>query len=667
MRETGPVRLRIEGNQTTGSEYVNTGRKLLGILKVQMASLQLKQLERAWSFSDGVVVVVSSVYGQDTIQINAPEVTTSLGAESAAVSSSLDELQYPFAVFPSSDTVTYKTNAINLVLAGGTASFGAKNGAVVATLDTVRYKVFIDALVRMMKLKQYDQAENLARSLDDVVANTGSMSDVALNCADGFFIDPTLTAGALYGDYLSKNVSSSHMRAFSHTSFSLPPYQTDAFYRQQWPANNAVYNAAFVQYDLPIPSVLTDYGDTPPAARHILVNIMNQGAGGALVAAPGFSTIDFSSGVSISEEFYLRQSVGRTFSSTHKYVDLIQAKAQLIQRNYHVTFMTSPTGPMVTNPVYFGDHANGPNEGATSATFQRVKAVRGVNGWSSTTTPIQPVTVQRCVLSADTTPGVFITPPPLTDAVVARHENGDGSAFDFAQVTYSRADLKYAAGGAPLAFGSVFPTPPKGNYSNGFNLEPSFYNAASPAVSLSTAGNLQEFTSTRGLRVVLGVDGVVRVTGADGVAIGSLSVQAASAITGPFNLDAVNWSQPAGAPDLTTFLAATRVNVALQYVNPARVAQPVYAPPSAQPHLCVYQPSSDKLMYFTLLDPSFPTGILGFIQAQNNYLNAVLTRTGKDAALAALLALVRIDINTGLPLTFVALAQTLISPVTVLL
>lgn len=72
MRETGVVRFQYSGDKATVDAYVGEARTQLGKLKQRMKVFGMQQLLHSRTYADGVVVTVASVYGQDTIQIDAP-------------------------------------------------------------------------------------------------------------------------------------------------------------------------------------------------------------------------------------------------------------------------------------------------------------------------------------------------------------------------------------------------------------------------------------------------------------------------------------------------------------------------------------------------------------------------------------------------------------------
>lgn len=71
MREIGEVRKRLKGEEA--EEYMPFARLMLGQLKERMKMLNLQQLQWQKILAGGVIVFVSSVFGQDTIEIVRPQ------------------------------------------------------------------------------------------------------------------------------------------------------------------------------------------------------------------------------------------------------------------------------------------------------------------------------------------------------------------------------------------------------------------------------------------------------------------------------------------------------------------------------------------------------------------------------------------------------------------
>ena len=72
MREDGVVRKGFTGDVEAAQDYTGFARTQLGILKNAMSFNNLQQLSRKIELSDGTVIFVSSIFGQDTIRIDAP-------------------------------------------------------------------------------------------------------------------------------------------------------------------------------------------------------------------------------------------------------------------------------------------------------------------------------------------------------------------------------------------------------------------------------------------------------------------------------------------------------------------------------------------------------------------------------------------------------------------
>jgi len=90
-RSTDPIlRKRLSGE--AAAPYLGIARTQLGILKNLMSFQDLKQLSRTVELSDGTRIFVSSIFGQDTIRIDAPEIAPRGAGEEAAVISAINRV-----------------------------------------------------------------------------------------------------------------------------------------------------------------------------------------------------------------------------------------------------------------------------------------------------------------------------------------------------------------------------------------------------------------------------------------------------------------------------------------------------------------------------------------------------------------------------------------------
>lgn len=68
-RDTGDVRIRLNGDRTAAQQYIGVARTQLGILKELMGFNNLPQLSRTVRLGNGTVIHCQSVFGQETITI----------------------------------------------------------------------------------------------------------------------------------------------------------------------------------------------------------------------------------------------------------------------------------------------------------------------------------------------------------------------------------------------------------------------------------------------------------------------------------------------------------------------------------------------------------------------------------------------------------------------
>jgi hypothetical protein len=73
MREVGPVRKGLDGDEAVSAAYMSQARMYLGMLKAQMAPLKIQVLSRTINLSDGTTIYVASIFGQDVVRITVPQ------------------------------------------------------------------------------------------------------------------------------------------------------------------------------------------------------------------------------------------------------------------------------------------------------------------------------------------------------------------------------------------------------------------------------------------------------------------------------------------------------------------------------------------------------------------------------------------------------------------
>ena len=83
-RDTGPIRIRLNGDRTVAQQYLGIARTQLGILKELMGFNSLPQLTRTVRLADGTVIHCQSVFGQDTVMITPPVRAVEVADEAGA-------------------------------------------------------------------------------------------------------------------------------------------------------------------------------------------------------------------------------------------------------------------------------------------------------------------------------------------------------------------------------------------------------------------------------------------------------------------------------------------------------------------------------------------------------------------------------------------------------
>lgn len=114
-RSTNPViRKSLSGDAAT--PYLGIARTQLGILKNLMSFQELKQLSRTVELSDGTRIFVQSIFGQDTIRIDMPEIIEAGGEEVTEISAVNRVADYVGVAMP--NPVPYRGVSIGIVNRG---------------------------------------------------------------------------------------------------------------------------------------------------------------------------------------------------------------------------------------------------------------------------------------------------------------------------------------------------------------------------------------------------------------------------------------------------------------------------------------------------------------------------------------------------------------------
>ena len=136
-REFGVARKRLSGE--AAAPYLGIARTQLGILKNLMSFQELKQLSRTVELSDGTRIFVQSIFGQDTIRIDAPEIAPRRAGEEAAVISAVNRVaEYVGVMMP--NPVPYRGLNTGEAITGGTTStyIMTSDGVVLASEVQIR-------------------------------------------------------------------------------------------------------------------------------------------------------------------------------------------------------------------------------------------------------------------------------------------------------------------------------------------------------------------------------------------------------------------------------------------------------------------------------------------------------------------------------------------------
>lgn len=174
MREVGAVRKNVPPG--VAESYIAIARKHLGQLKLDMQASQLSQLTRVVELADGTKIRVSSIFGQDRIEVLSVPAVPAQAEEEAVASAPAPSREYLFAARRGNDTLNEKFH-----LEGATAVAADPYPTTAAATQELLWRTRVSVIRRCVGRQQYRQAAML------LTAYFGE--DCALYNAEGFGVD----------------------------------------------------------------------------------------------------------------------------------------------------------------------------------------------------------------------------------------------------------------------------------------------------------------------------------------------------------------------------------------------------------------------------------------------------------------------------------------------
>jgi hypothetical protein len=204
MREVGPVRKGLDGDEAVSAAYMSQARMYLGMLKVQMAPLKIQVLSRTINLSDGTTIYVASIFGQDVVRITVPAIPGAPAAEPAIAAPDETFIEYAYQLLGD-----YETDPVF-------ADFFFDGVSIVPSTAS-------DADKHLQSLSNARGAKRLDVLMGLCIAHYGD--DSALySPEEGFVFDPAVANSDYNTDTRVQNVLAPFVGAFNHSGspFSSP-------------------------------------------------------------------------------------------------------------------------------------------------------------------------------------------------------------------------------------------------------------------------------------------------------------------------------------------------------------------------------------------------------------------------------------------------------------
>lgn len=652
-REIGPVRKGFSGDEELAQTYTGLARTILGQLKEQMQSLKLQVLSRTVNLSDGTVIYVASIFGQDVVRVDAPSILVAQPQEEFRTPELARPVEYAFFFF----TTTAAPGPLSTELFGGALTLGVQDGALAVVPEVRDIEQRLQAISRALARREFALAENLIRFI------TGVEQDSALNCDDGFFVDPVFFAGLPYEARLTA-ITAPYRYAFNHAGI---PAETGGTYPPEYLIGRAFSGGNFAES---VGFHHTFYYFNSSGSKIAMPKTMLRSEGTALISGdecmsvgPGYDAPPIGTEITHSRLF-LQSTDHLLVSNTHE-SDVIHYTARMeIQRTYVVYLNDVPGTVMRANLLTAPGGFNCPNTGTITNTAVRVKHRRTPSGWveySRTT-----VSLGNSVLSIA---GDGNDPPAYAvggaATVHAKFEALSGTTA-YADWTFGSSAARYTS--SMKGLDSVFTRPPSGPapFSPLFGLgQRILYNDQTSAATgvLAGADFVTQGCDAAGSQFQKTRAGVLRVRGVAGsfdIAPNLASAYALGAGDLPQLFQATTWTQPRSAATEAAFYNTTVLSATMDSYELVGKYNSTIVPPSNFEAVCVRQVSSGKFLYVQLRDPG---GADAFRTARFSYLLALI---GEGSAFGtgtinerrqAMLDLVTIPVNTGLPADFAVFAN----------
>lgn len=521
-----------------------------------------------------------------------------------------------------------------------------KHGKVVVTSQADKIAMRLAMLKRALGRNEFDLAEGLVRNIDD---DGATVTDGALHCDEGFFVDLALYTGRPFYADLARVVQR-YARTLNHDP--APPI-----------------TATFAAVDLAQfqPTVLNEdakrflFGATPLPGT----NWANDGTALINSGIVVSSTDVLPVGARITGQVASIASPTTTFAGDHRWQDMLAvSNLQFSQYYYDVTASNFPSAGFsgshsaIVDAPTSGGAREGPISGYRICQGRRVRQRRTPTGWVTVSdTAVTPTTIQAFTMNGNDPPfnvgpstAAVVTPPAAAESVDCALDT-DGVLTTITQLTYAGADVRYTYGPDKLARANV--NLPTGTYPGG-----GIY-AAHSAIVQPAASTAPLLRFVRGdLTFTWTVTNVVRVVDSHGTLVLSVPPPATAPVLVP-RVEMVTDYNFVDTGAYATYKSTARVNVALQVYGPAAVTRDIIVPPSAQDQYCIYSVADRKVLYFAA-NVSSPSDALLAQIARFAFATALAVRaqhlveaTFGDAliadARARMMSYVRVLANTGIP------------------
>lgn len=641
MREYGEVRFRFVGGDDLAKRYIGIARTQLGLLKNFMRAQGLQQLSRRIFLADGTGLVLASIFGIDIIEI---DVTSQVQAAREITGGEVITSEYQIAVDiddgqglsmikawsfdPNVDPAPGLTWMDLMTFLGipappnftslPAAALVAKAGKItrlVPALDPNSARV--DAAHRAAARGDFGIAELILRNMEWESSNASSSTplfDGALNCDEGFFVDPSV-----YGNkpYVAKinSLLGKYISSFAHDP--IPP-----------PATNLFPEIDFTQYDN------TQYVGYSYASRQwsyvnagvtVVVNQLNYVNAGTVSVQPnsalGITPFSIPLGTTVTHKM-ATVVTDFDFPPSNPYADVVDRifVQRLHYREDYYTVSTDTNNGDGTwtiradhnayaSPLHFP--SPGPVTGYAKPRALWIKQRRTPSGWAVKETIINAsASISPFTLDA-VEPGYGFIASPNDSSAESALEQTDGTLFNFATQTWLGSDISAGYSGFNPGAGTfnawlggnyfVVGWEPFGPYGASVHL---FYPVVHPAPVIDSADAAavpQKIFSRKGKVFSLNLDQSITIVDNTKSPVVTQKVAAQPGQTPPRveAIEHLEYTYPPAA-DYTSALLAARLNLEMLAYVPTVVQKTTVAPPTDFVSIPIYDCSTGLYLVYQL-------------------------------------------------------------------